>query len=452
MTDPAARFRETELRAQLLSATARLGHGLIDIYLLTIGRLKSLDLRTLDVDTGDSRGAGVQRITQYLSRLDAQRTSPLSERDWAAFDELREVAANFALILDVNVPEARSKEFGEVTRLFGTLLGQQQPVGGMSGQVNRRVVQQFRMPGYPFVLVTTDLLQEGEDLHTFCSAIQHYGISWTASSMEQRVGRIDRVRSQTDRRLAALDGNLTGDDLLQVQFPYLRDTVEILQVERVLARMNVFLKLMHEGLVTESVEDKHIDVRQVLVIGRRPVEVIGGTLKTAFPISDDVITGDVKALAVTPDTADGAAKRLAGLQSGLGACLRIDWSPTELQGQLMGTMNLPGGASSPLHCFSILSRARLTVRCISPVGAVQLDSMREAIEDSVCKSRIRLGAIPGLQPGSYNLTVQEDVLLGRPEHDVARVVALLARVAKSADQMEDDQPARLRPTSRHLRS
>ena len=114
----------------------------------------------------------------------------------------------------------------------------------MWGKVNRTLVQQFRMPGYPFVLVTTDLLQEGEDLHSFCSSIYHYGISWTASSMEQRIGRIDRVRSQSDRRLSELHRDAHGDELLQVYFPYLQDTVEILQVERVLERMNVFLKMM----------------------------------------------------------------------------------------------------------------------------------------------------------------------------------------------------------------
>ena len=68
-----------------------------------------------------------------------------------------------------------------------------------AGQPN--TVRQFRLPGYPFVLVTTDLLQEGEDLHTFCDCVYHYGISWTPSAMEQRTGRIDRVRSLTERRL-----------------------------------------------------------------------------------------------------------------------------------------------------------------------------------------------------------------------------------------------------------
>src|SRR5208337_1905413 len=34
----------------------------------------------------------------------------------------------------------------------------------MSRQVNQTLVRQFRMPGFPLVLVTTGLLQEGEDL------------------------------------------------------------------------------------------------------------------------------------------------------------------------------------------------------------------------------------------------------------------------------------------------
>jgi len=53
----------------------------------------------------------------------------------------------------------------------------------MAGQVNQTLLRQFRLPGYPFVLLTTDILQEGEDLHTFCAAIYHYGISWTPSAI-----------------------------------------------------------------------------------------------------------------------------------------------------------------------------------------------------------------------------------------------------------------------------
>jgi hypothetical protein len=36
-------------------------------------------------------------------------STPASDRDWAAFDELSAIAANFDLILDVNEPDARTE-------------------------------------------------------------------------------------------------------------------------------------------------------------------------------------------------------------------------------------------------------------------------------------------------------------------------------------------------------
>ena len=71
----------------------------------------------------------------------------------------------------------------------------------MSGGVNQRLVRQFRMPGLPLVLVTTDVLQQGGDLHTFCRRIAHYGIAWTPSAIEQRTGRVDRIGGLVQRRL-----------------------------------------------------------------------------------------------------------------------------------------------------------------------------------------------------------------------------------------------------------
>ena len=197
-------FREQELRRQLLASAARLGHAFIDLYVMTIRRLESLDLRALEQSDGYAASGAISRIDDYLGVLKRQMNIPLAEREWGAFDELAAIAANFELLLDVNDPDARERPLSETARVFGQLLRQQQPVGGMSGQLNQTLVRQFRMPGYPLVLVTTDLLQEGEDLHTFCSDVHHYGIAWTPSSMEQRIGRIDRVRSQTERRLGEL--------------------------------------------------------------------------------------------------------------------------------------------------------------------------------------------------------------------------------------------------------
>jgi len=432
---PAAKFRDEEVRARLLSTVARLGHGLIDIYLLTIARLGSLNLRTLESESGGGQSRDERRITEYLATLEKQRATPLSERAWGAFDELHELATNFGLILDVNMPEARDLVISETAGPFGKLLGRQQPVGGMWGKVNRTLVQQFRMPGYPFVLVTTDLLQEGEDLHTFCSSIHHYGISWTASSMEQRTGRIDRVRSQTERRLSSLDHDPSGDDLLQVHFPHLQDTIEILQVERVLERMNVFLKLMHEGLVTASVEDKRIDVAIAVARGRRHVETISEKLRTAFPVPD-AIAGGVTSVAVTNALAETALERLTALQRLSGEQLGIEWAHSDVEGQLFGTMRLAGGRIQPFTFLLDSLDGRLLIRCISPIGVVDLVASLEAIQDSVRTKPVRLGAIRDFEDGSYNLTVQEDVLLGDRAQDAARVNVLLKRVAEQADRLE----------------
>jgi len=432
----ADQFRESELRAQMLASTARLGHGLIDIYLLTIGRLKTLEPRHLESDDDESANLKSRRLVEYLGRLDEQRRTALPDRRWAAFDELREVASNFSLVLDVNTPEVRATPLGEVARLFGTLLGQQQPVGGMFGQVSKKLVQQFRMPGYPLVLVTTDLLQEGEDLHTFCSSIHHYGISWTPSSMEQRIGRIDRVRSQTDRRLSGLDRAHHGDELLQVHFPHLQDTVEILQVERVLERMNVFLRLMHEGLVTNAVADKHIDVQQTLARGRRPVEVITKRLQSAFRIEDALLNGGIRELEVTQALAETITDRLQALRTTVRNPMSIKWSSSQNSGQLLGTMKLNSGRIQPFTLVIDSLESRLVLRCVSPVGVVDFKAMGEAIAVSASSHRVRLSAVTDRDEGSYNLTVQEDVLLADRRHDAPRASALLERVGAEADRIE----------------
>jgi hypothetical protein len=341
------RFREQQHRAQVLATAARLGHSLIDLYVLTIQRLGSLELRTLETESDEGGGSDHRRIIdEYLDVLEAQRVTPLGERGWAAFDELAQIAQNFDLILDVNAPEARAMPLAAASRFFGSMLRQQQPVGGMSGQINKTLVQQFRMPGYPFVLVTTDLLQEGEDLHTFCSAVHHYGIAWTPSSMEQRIGRIDRVRSHSERRLSGLAAIPDGADLLQVYYPHLEDTVEVLQVQRVLERMNTFLRLMHEGLSVPSSDQRRVDVSREMIDGRRTVEPIRGRLRSAFPIPDWALRGGRQALAVDAGLAATVIDRFERLAEAEYAAPTITWEPSARNGMLLGTAKPkfpPGG-------------------------------------------------------------------------------------------------------------
>jgi ERCC4-related helicase len=428
-------FRDQELRAQLLGRAARLGHAFIDFYILFMQRLGSFELRSETEET--DHGLGL--ITAYLDLLDRQRgASSEAEAPWRAYDELRHIADNFDLIVDVNLRDAAADAATEWPRALGELLGEQQPVAGMSGSVNRTVVQQFRMPGYPFVLVSTDILQEGEDLHTFCSSVHHYGISWTPSAMEQRIGRIDRVRSQTERRLTGQPLTGGGEDLLQVYFPHLEDTVEVLQVRRVLARMNTFLRLMHHGLGAAGADECHLDVARELTGAAPSVELITSRLETAFPVAPAWLSGRRKHLATDGHLASAALKRFRGLMTlehVPGHDIRLAWEPPTRSDALLATARI-GDRQQPFGLYLRIVAGRLVVRCISPVGDVSAEGRIMEIKKVARLLEVAVGAVQR-EGASYDLTVEDDVVLASAVHDLARVASLINRVVPRADAIED---------------
>jgi hypothetical protein len=435
--EPIQAFREQELRSHLLAAASRLGHSLIDLYALAIGRLGSLKKGVQE--DGEDEGSAGSLAGDYLDRLEHQMRTPLEQRDFGAFDELSEIATHFELILDVNEPMLREAALREGPLLVARLLREQQPVAGMSGQVNQTLVRQFRMPGYPFVLVTTDVLQEGEDLHTFCSAVHHYGIAWTPSSMEQRTGRIDRVRSESDRRLSMIsDRQPSGDEKLQVFFPHLEDTVEVLQVQRVLERMNVFLQLMHEGLTIPRNETRTVNTEHEFAKRRRDVPQLEGRLKTAFPIEQRHLNGLPTPLAADPTLAIALEDRFSRfVQTDLDG-LVIEWAEGDSKGRLTGTLHLVPRKQP----FTLLLRSlgsHPMVRCVSPVGCVTPGDNTEAVTEINRRLRAKIGAIETDEQRSYDLTVEGEVLLDASgESDASRVAALIRRVTRQADRLEHE--------------
>ena len=431
-------FRERDLRGQMLIAAARLGHAFIDLYVLSMRRLGSFRQGTREhAEDSESSALELERIHEYLDLLDNQRRLPITERGWRAFDELADIADNFDLLLDVNEPDARHATRSECTRSFAQLFGRQQPVGGMSGQINRTMVRQFRMPGYPLVLVTTELLQEGEDLHTFCSSIQHYGISWTPSAMEQRIGRIDRVRSQTDRRLAALTEPLAGVHKLQIFFPHLQDTVEVLQVRRVLARMDTFLRMVHEGFGAVPIrDDRKINIAREAITGIRPLPADEHPLRTAFPVRVEDLVGEVTRLAVDAKHAKGIEDRFQGLARLALSGLKVEWETGTSRGRLFGTVRL----AKRQQPFTLLLRSfgeHIVVRCISPVGLVSPSRNQNTLQRSLEDRSVRIGATATGKVESYDFTVEDDVLLAvDTASDAGRVTMLLTRVTQEADRLE----------------
>ncbi|APV51641.1 hypothetical protein BWI17_19255 [Betaproteobacteria bacterium GR16-43] len=431
--DYAKEFREQELRRQLLASTARLGHAFIDFYILAIRRLGSIDLRVQESQGGENSKSTM--VADYLDLLESQ-AGATGGRAWGAFDELSSIADNFELILDLNVPKVAALGLHESAANFGTLLGRQQPVGGMAEQINKTVVAQFRMPGYPFVLISTDLLQEGEDLHPFCSAVYHYGISWTPSSMEQRTGRIDRVRSATDRRLQPLTVEPRGDELLQVYLPHLEDTVEVFQVRRVLERMNDFLRLMHEGLTSSGNWSKRVNIADEAVRGRREVQQYREPLKTAFRIQPHHMNPEGTKRSIDTGRFDARLDYLRKLYARVRAAKPCDWEDVPNEQGLMGTAKV-GQRIQPFKLHPTNFGDRIAVRCVSPIGSVGPEQRMSEIEAECAPRSIVVGALLRADGRTYDLTIEWEVLLSeRMEVDCERIVWLIDLVVSQADDLE----------------
>lgn len=367
---------QIEQRRELLAACIGLGHPFVDLWLVAINRVGTLALKSQERGEGNIR----ELAESYLDLLEEQLGDPAM----TSARELRRTGRNFALIVDVNFPELPRKRLPELPRFFQSTLGHQVPVGGMFGRINSRMVKQFRMPGYPYVLVTTDVLQEGEDLHTFCSRVIHYGISWTPSSIEQRTGRIDRIGSQTQRRLSKA-GRVDSDKLLQVYYPFLRDSVEVVQVRELHHRMNRFIELLHKSLDASDAGSSEIDLRSSILNATGPVLPPRGQLTSAFDIRPEYLP-DLPAISRNSGQSLRETKELFDrYASNLTNRFTIDLTRKVGEPALMGTTYIENGrladfghhkAGTRRQPFTLAldaaQKGEVIARCDSPVGEIDL--------------------------------------------------------------------------------
>jgi len=64
--------------------------------------------------------------------------------------------------------------------------------------VRQRVMLAFNSPLFPEILVSSAVLGEGVDLHRFCRYVIHHDLCWNPSTLEQRTGRLDRIRCKAE--------------------------------------------------------------------------------------------------------------------------------------------------------------------------------------------------------------------------------------------------------------
>jgi superfamily II DNA or RNA helicase len=457
--DFTTQFRRQEQRRELLVAAARLGQPFVDLWILMVNRLESLSAGVQERSEYRSK----ELLDDYLNLLEQQSQRP---DEYRAFRELNEIANHFDLILAVNFPTIQQESLKKLPHLFGRALARQTPVGGMSGGINKSLVQQFRMPGYPLILVTTDVLQEGEDLHTFCSQVIHYGIAWTPSALEQRTGRVDRIRSLASRRLQQTQ-NVTDDDLLQVFYPHLNETVERLQVERVYERMNRFIRLMHHQLIGDISEDSYVNTKQDMIVRplTRDIVPIRERLQTPFDVKDEWLCKDLPfASTDAVQRSNEAILHFQRVVDYLEDKFELLTEPSSntwsyfvtlfmnrsglpvLKGQRLQELR-----HQPLTLFlraAISDHGSILLRCVSPVGQVAWNDLYHMERINLVHQQIHIGricAISDAKKRTYDLTIELDMLFHPDTTQLEEVADLVERTASSADRIEQtllgiDQP------------
>ncbi len=248
-------LQKLDIHLSIASVLLRTGHGAIDLYL---ARLK-LGTANLTVKT---RSQWMQLFVESLEQQSRSST-------FSTYHELANLAEQLDLVIKTNLPDVYDKTTQELRTYLSHMLNPVTPIIGASGAtVGNRSAQarKFRMPGYPLVLISTDVFQEGEDLHTFCDSVIHYGLSGSPVSIEQKTGRIDRVASHAQRRFINIDHpvDLTDDKFIQVTFPFVKESIELLQVRKLCTNINQFIASLHEIGTSETRADDNNDLHAAM--------------------------------------------------------------------------------------------------------------------------------------------------------------------------------------------
>lgn len=412
-------FKRREQRRELISAMARLGAAYIDLYLLAIAQVGSF----IPKERGARRRQDDDLVQDFLDLLEAQ----MNKQEFCACHELSHAAEAFDLIVATNFPEVPAADLSDLPRIYAATLRRQVPVGRMSGGVNKQLVRQFRMPGFPLVLISTDVLQEGEDLHTFCRNVVHYGIAWTPSAIEQRTGRIDRIGSLVQRQIDGRDSLPTKDELIQVYYPYLQETVEVLQVRRVLRRLNRFLHLVHKRQESGEDTDSRLNAAEEILGELTDIPAVEGLLESAFPVGSDWLGGQLsKEDAQCPDVGTylrhlekvwNVAKKQFALEeiATNSPCIRSA-SAIVSEGVVQRKKPIDEGFEKEQFRLELRSQAAgdsVLLRCISMVTSINRHD--DAIIDLLAELQTELGYLkicvrPGNRTNEDLVSIERDIV------------------------------------------
>ncbi len=106
--------------------------------------------------------------------------------------------------------------------------------GNTDTDARHRIMLSFNTPFFPEVLVASEVMAEGVDLHLGCRYMIHHDLDWNPSTLEQRTGRIDRLGAKAE---------IVGRPI-EVYLPYIAGTQDEKQFRVVTDRERWFQVLM----------------------------------------------------------------------------------------------------------------------------------------------------------------------------------------------------------------
>jgi hypothetical protein len=272
--------------------------------------------------------------------------------------------------------------------------------------------------------------------------------------MEQRTGRVDRIGSKAHRRLDGASG-VTEEDYLQVLFPFLSDTVEVVQVQEVFRRMNRFLDLMHEAIQKGDLGASSIDITQRIVAATRIVPPNRQPLRSSFAIDPKLLeaAGGSSAIADVPSVAD-MVDLFNRMMEELSTRWAIEWTGKRNDLTRSGIARLARGAvlrqtAGPTYSrkqpFTVELRTALNgghvlLRCASPIGKVDFDHDETISELLLAHQKIgrtKLCSLHDAEDGTLSLTAESHILFDPRTTDLAEIENAVLAALTCADQLED---------------
>ena len=147
------------------------------------------------MSTTDSSGMNLRQVITDFCDFLANRCSEDERRRYIHALEQLQTGVHYGTDVDSSFSEdelagERSEQLIPNVRLVN---------GSVRHETRERLMLTFNTPFYPEVLVTSNVLAEGVDLHLNCRFMIHHDLCWNPSTLEQRTGRVDRIGAKCER-------------------------------------------------------------------------------------------------------------------------------------------------------------------------------------------------------------------------------------------------------------